>query len=227
MEVKKNPEKDVARYRGIFLLVGLVITLSSVYGTINFRQYLIEDDSLTDYTYSEEEVEVEQTQQEQEEQPKPQQPPKIEIVEDDVEIEEDIEIDETETDDDEAIEDIDVPEEEPEETGEIFEIFQVQKVAQFRGGEKKMYEFIGQNLEYPPMALEEGISGRVTVQFVVEKDGKITDVKIRGKRRLGFGCEEAAMKVVKKMSGLWEPAQQRDKSVRMRFVLPIRFQAEN
>ena len=227
MEVKKNPEKDLTRYRLIFLLLGLVVTLSSVYATINYRQYAAQEDDDNKYVYTEEEVEVEQTQQEKEEQPQPKQPPKIEIVEDDVEIEEDIEIDDTETDDDEAIEDLDIPEDEPEETGEIFEIFQVQKVARFRGGDKKMYEFIGQHLEYQPMALEEGISGRVTVQFVVEKDGKISDVKIRGRRRLGFGCEEAAMKVVKKMSGMWEPAQQRDKNVRMRFVLPIRFQAEN
>jgi protein TonB len=227
MEVKKNPEQDLMRYRVVFLLVGMLITLGSVYAMINYRQSGRLETSSNDVTYSEEEVEVEQTQQEKEEQPKPDIPPKIEIVEDDIVIDEDIEIDETDTDDDEAIDEIEPPDDEEENTGEIFEIFQVQKVAQFLGGEAKMYEFIGQHLEYPPMALEEGISGRVTVQFVVEKDGKITDVKIRGKRRLGFGCEEAAKKVVKKMSGKWEPAKQRDNNVRMRFVLPIRFQAEN
>lgn len=225
MEVKKNPEKDLNRYRLIFLLCGMIVTLGGVYAMVNWKQTVAENTASRDVTYSEDEVEVEQTQQEKEEQPQPKIPPKIEIVEDDVEIDEDIEIDETDTDDDEAIDDVELPDDEPEETGEVFEIYQVQKVAEFLGGEAKMYEFIAQHLDYPPMALEEGISGRVIVQFVVEKDGTITNIKTRGKRKLGFGCEEAAKKVVKKMSGMWEPAQQRDKNVRMKFVLPIRFQA--
>jgi len=225
MEIKKNPEKDLQRYRVVFLLLGLLITLSTVYGAINYRKYVKDDSENKDLVYSEEEVEVEQTQQEQEKPPPPKQPPVIEVVEDDVEIEEDIEIEETETEDDEAIEEIETQEEEEEETGEIFEAYLVQKKAEFKGGEAEMYKFVQRNLEYPAMALEEGISGRVTVEFIVEKDGKITNVKIRGKRRLGFGCEEAAMKVVKKMNGMWNPAQQLDKNVRMRFIFPIRFQA--
>lgn len=109
---------------------------------------------------------------------------------------------------------------------EVFEIFQVQKMAQFKGGEDAMYRFISDNLQYPPEALENGISGRVVVSFVVEKDGSITNVKIQGKRRVGFGCEEASMDVVKKMDKMWEPAIQRDKEARMRFRLPIRFQTD-
>jgi periplasmic protein TonB len=225
MEVKKNPDQDLKRYRVIFLLLGMIFTLGTVYAAINYRQFQDDSSAMNDEVYTEEEVEVEQTQQEKEEKPQQKTPPKIEIVEDDVEIDEDIEIDETDTDDEEAIEDVVVPDDDEEDTGEIFEMYAVQKIAKFRGGEKKRQEFIAHNIIYPPMALDEGISGRVQVEFIVEKDGTVSNVKIRGRRRLGFGCEEAAMKVVKKMSGMWEPAIQRDKNVRMRFILPIRFQA--
>jgi periplasmic protein TonB len=224
MEIKKNPDQDLTRYRVIFLLLGMIFTLGTVYAAINYRQFEKDSTALAGELYSEEEVDVEQTQQEQEEKPKRNLPPKIELVEDDVVIDEDIDIDETDTDDDEAIEDVIVPDDD-EDTGEIFEMFAVQKKAKFRGGDKRRQEFIANNIEYPPMALDEGISGRVQVEFVVEKDGSVSNVKIRGRRRLGFGCEEAAMKVVKKMSGMWEPAVQRDRNVRMRFILPIRFQA--
>ena len=116
-----------------------------------------------------------------------------------------------------------IADEEAPEENEVFEIYQVQKKAVFKGGDKAMYQFIADSLVYPVKALENGVSGRVTVQFVVDTDGSISDVRIRG-RRLGSGCEEAAMDVVKKMSGQWTPAMQRDKPVRMRFILPIKFQ---
>jgi periplasmic protein TonB len=115
--------------------------------------------------------------------------------------------------------------EEAEEVDEPYQIFQVQTKAEFKGGEAALYAFISNNLEYPTAALEAGVGGRVTVAFVVEKDGSIHDVKIFGKKRVGFGTEEAAIGVVRKTSGMWTPAVQRDRNVRMRFMLPIVFSA--
>jgi protein TonB len=151
----------------------------------------------------------------------------LEIVEDEIEIEEDQpELEDIETDDDDAIDDaLDIPEDdEPEETNEVLEQFQVSEKAEFKGGAIARQRFIAENLEYPQSAIDEGIEGRVMVSFVVERDGSVSNVKILGSRRLGFGLEEAAIDVVKKMSGYWNPAKQREKPVRMRFRQPIKFQ---
>ena len=68
------------------------------------------------------------------------------------------------------------------------------------------------------------IEGKVNIQFVVMPDGSIKDVEILGSRKIGWGCEEAAIAVIKKMSGMWNPAKQRDKKVPVRFRMPIKFE---
>lgn len=228
MEVKKNPKADITKLRTILFLVGMCISLSSVYALINYKKYDKVSSNMADYVYEEEEVEVEQTVQEETPPPPPEAPPQLEIVEDDIVIEDDQpEIEDTETDDDERVEIVDIPEDEPEETNEVFEFYQVQKKAEFKGGEPAMMRFIGENLEYPQIAIEEDIEGKIMVQFVVNENGSISNVQVISARKLGFGCEEAAMAVVKKMSGMWTPALQRDKPVKMRFRLPVRFQLAN
>ena len=87
--------------------------------------------------------------------------------------------------------------------------------------QQKLLEFIYSNIKYPQLAKETRIEGVVVVQFVVEKDGSITDVKVV--RDIGGGCGEEAMRVVKMMPK-WIPGKQRGRPVRVLFNLPIRFQ---
>src|SRR5690606_8626464 len=101
---------------------------------------------------------------------------------------------------------------------EIFTV--VEDMPEFPGGEKKMLEYIAENLEYPPLAKENNIQGRVVVQFVVDENGKIVDAKVV--KDLGWGTGEAALKVVRSMPR-WKPGKQRNKPVRVRYILPIRF----
>lgn len=97
----------------------------------------------------------------------------------------------------------------------------VEEQAMFPGGMEAMYDYIGKNLKYPELAKEKDIQGRVFVNFIVERDGSITNVKcLRG---IGGGCDEAAMEVVKNMPK-WQPAKQRGKEVRCQFNLPINFE---
>ncbi len=99
----------------------------------------------------------------------------------------------------------------------------VEEQAEFPGGLDSMYAYIVKNLKYPEAAKEKGIEGkgRVFVNFIVERDGSITNVKcLRG---IGGGCDEAAMEVVKNMPK-WQPAKQRGKEVRCQFNLPIKFE---
>ena len=111
-----------------------------------------------------------------------------------------------------------IEDEEEMEEEEIFLV--VEEMPSFPGGEQEMYRYIGKNIEYPRMAKESGISGRVYVTFVVERDGSVTDVKIL--RGIGGGCDEEAVRVIKKMPR-WSPGKQRGKPVRVQYRMPIKF----
>jgi protein TonB len=102
---------------------------------------------------------------------------------------------------------------------EVFVV--VEEQAEFPGGLDSMYTYIVKNLKYPELAKEKGIEGRVFVNFIIEKDGSISNVKIL--RGIGGGCEEAAVEMVKNMPK-WKPGKQRGKPVRFQFVLPIKFE---
>lgn len=107
----------------------------------------------------------------------------------------------------------------PEESAEeIFTIVEEQPLP--RGGMQAFYQFVAENLKYPTRASRTGIEGRVFVQFVVEKDGTLTDVQVV--RGIGGGCDEEAIRVVS-LAPKWNPGKQRGRPVRVRMVLPIVF----
>ncbi len=88
----------------------------------------------------------------------------------------------------------------------------------------KLLEYIYNNLKYPAIARENGIEGQVVIQFVVERDGSISDVNII--RDIGGGCGDSAGNVVKgmnNMGGKWIPGKQRGRPVRVLFTLPVKF----
>ncbi|HFA50765.1 MAG TPA: energy transducer TonB [Bacteroidetes bacterium] len=85
---------------------------------------------------------------------------------------------------------------------------------------EKMLAFIYENIQYPPVARENNIKGMVVLQFVVEIDGSVSNVKVV--RDIGGGCGEEAMRVVKMMPA-WNPGKQRGRPVRVMFTLPIKF----
>jgi len=89
--------------------------------------------------------------------------------------------------------------------------------------EDKMNQHLYQNLAYPKIARENGIDGMVVLQFVIEKDGKISNAKII--RDIGAGCGEAALNVVNSMPA-WIPGKQRGKNVRVLYTMPVRFKLE-
>lgn len=96
-----------------------------------------------------------------------------------------------------------------------------QVMPQFKGGETAMKAFLAENLKYPRRALETGTQGKIYISFVVNTDGSITKVKVV-KGALGFGCEEAALKVIEKMPN-WSPGQQNGISVPVQITLPVSF----
>lgn len=96
----------------------------------------------------------------------------------------------------------------------------VENMPQFPGGMDSLAAFISGNLNYPGQAKIDGISGKVMIGFVVEKDGAVSEVKVID--GVGHGCDEEAVRVVKAMPD-WTPGTQDGEAVRVSFVLPISF----
>lgn len=90
----------------------------------------------------------------------------------------------------------------------------------FPGGMEAMIQFFSTNIQYPADAKKQKIDGRVLVNFVVEKDGSITDVKVM---KPGFPSLDAEAVRVVKMMPKWKPGYQKGQAVRVLFALPISF----
>ncbi|MCX2575120.1 energy transducer TonB [Pedobacter sandarakinus] len=103
----------------------------------------------------------------------------------------------------------------------VIDLGGVDEYPEFAGGMKAFTRYMERNLRYPSQAQDQGVVGKVFLSFVVEKDGSITDVKVL--RGIGFGCDEEAIKVIKK-SPLWKPGKNRGVPVRVRYNMPINFQ---
>ena len=99
----------------------------------------------------------------------------------------------------------------------------VEEMPKFPGGEDALMDYVSKNVVYPKEAQEKGISGRVFVGFIVEKDGSVSDVKVL--RGIGGGCDEEAVRVI---SGLpkWRPGKQEGKPVRVSYQMPINFKLQ-
>ncbi len=101
---------------------------------------------------------------------------------------------------------------------QVFQI--VDEMPEFPGGINKLIEYLSQNIKYPKDAQEAGIQGKVHVNFIVEPDGSISNIKIL--QSVSKDCDEEAMRVVKAMPK-WKPGKQDGKNVRVSFILPVNF----
>lgn len=102
--------------------------------------------------------------------------------------------------------------------GEIFTV--VEEDPEFPGGQQALYQYIAANVNYPQQAKEQGVTGRVFVSFVVERDGSISNIKsVKCPNQLL--CDEA-VRVVQSMPR-WKPGRQRGKRVRVQYMLPFNF----
>ncbi len=104
---------------------------------------------------------------------------------------------------------------------EIFYI--VEEMPEFPGGEQALREFIAKNVEYPKVAQEKGIQGKVYVTFVVGTDGNVKDAKIA--RGVDPSLDAEALRVVGKMNG-WKPGKQRGQFVNVSYTVPINFKLQ-
>lgn len=223
MELKKNPKADINKKSTLFLMMGLVISLSLVFAAFEYKSY--DDGPLMDLgqvdDVMDDIMEIPPTEQPPPPPPKVQLPEIIEIP-DEEEIEEDIDLDlDLEMTEDSEIEQMVFEEAAPEE--DVDKVFQiVEQQAEPKGGIQAFYDYVAGELsdKYPRQAQRMGIEGVVFIQFVIERDGSLTDVQaVKG---IGGGCDEVAVEVVKN-APKWSPGKQRGRAVRSQRVIPIRF----
>jgi protein TonB len=222
MEAKKSEKADLTKKSWLFFNIGLVVSLLLAVMAFEYRKY--DDTGVKDLSKNnnqvEEILEVPPTDQPPPPPPKIQQPQIVEVP-DEEEIEEEIKVEfDVEVTEDTKVEEITLqPVEEPkEEVDEIFTV--VEESATPKGGMQAFYEYVGKKLKYPAQARRMGTEGKVFVQFVINKDGSISDVvAIKG---IGAGCDEEAVRIIQSAPP-WTPGKQRGKPVKQRMVLPITF----
>lgn len=224
MELKKSIKADLEKKKGMFIEIGLVVVLGLILIAFEWTSRPNLNNSLgelADVDMEEEIVPI--TRQQEVKPPPPPPPPKVtevlNIVEDDVEIEDELIIDDAEADQNMAIDIVEFEEEEEVVEEEVF--FIVEDMPSFQGkGQEGFREFISKNLRYPEIAAENGISGKVYVQFAVNSKGKVVDaIVVRG---VDPALDKEAVRVVIS-SPNWAPGKQRGKPVKVQFTFPINF----
>ena len=221
MKNRKTQKANLENKRLLFFEIGFILALLFVISAFSLKDYdkqIYTPVSLKDDGLATEIVPITV----QKKKPIPLPPPQIsniKIVKDFVNTDETFSID-VNIDEEEGYE-IYIPANEPEDdTDETPPFIIVQDMPMFPGGTSELMRYLATNIKYPPYAKEAGIQGRVFINFIVETDGSITNVKIL--RGIGGGCDEEAIRVVKNMPK-WKPGMQRGKPVRVPFNLPVKF----
>ncbi len=227
MEPKKSPKADLESKRNIFVQIGFVVALGLCLVAFEWTSKVDQTASLG--SVAEQDVEDEIipiTRQEEVKPPPPPPPPKVvevlNIVDDETEIEDELEIEDTDIDDNTAIDVAPVIQEEEEaDEGQVF--FIVEDMPEFPGGELALRKFIANAIKYPVIAQENGIQGKVYVNFVVDKDGSIVNARIA--RGVDNSLDKEALRVINTLPK-WKPGQQRGKPVKVSYTVPINFQLQ-
>ena len=228
MEVKKSPKADLEGKKSTGLLIGYVLALAVMFIAFEWseRDKVINIDSgLSEVVFEEEMIPITE-QEEQKAPPPPPEAPKaeeiIEIAENDADVEETTIQASDETD--KAVEVKYVPVEVEEEEVEEQQIFQVvEEMPEFPGGMGECMKWLGKNMKYPTISQENGVQGRVIVQFVVNRDGSIVDpVVVRG---VDPYLDKEALRVISTMPK-WKPGKQRGKAVRVKYTVPVMFRLQ-
>ena len=228
MEEKKSKKANLENKKLLFIEVGLCfslfVTLAAFqWGTRDANVSVLEEE--TQMIEEEEIIPITQ-----ETPPPPPQTPKIPVLSDQIDIiDDDIKVDDDlfmnlEDDANLGVEIGDYIEEVQEEVIEEEAIpFQlVETRPSFNGGDANEFsKWVNSRLEYPEIAKENGVQGRVTLQFTVEKDGSVTNVKVV--RGVDPSLDKEAVKVVSS-SPKWTPGKQRDRAVRVTYTFPVIFQ---
>ena len=227
MEIKKSEKANLENKKLLFLELGLIVSLGIT--LIAFEWTSTETNVSTLEAEAEVVLEEEIIPITQETPPPPPAAPKIPVLSDQIDIVDDeIEVDDEmfmNLEDDaslgvEIMDYVEVEEEVVEEEAIPFQL--VEEKPSFQGGDANQFsKWVNSRLEYPEIAKENGVQGRVTLQFTVEKDGTVT--KVRVLRGVDPSLDKEAVRVVS-MSPKWKPGKQRDRAGPVTYTFPVIFQ---
>jgi len=229
MEVKKSPKADLKNRRLLFTEIGLVFALAVVYFAFEWKTKEKEESSLAaDTAVVIEEEMIPITMETPPEVPEVAKIPvfsdQIDIVDDDIVVEDNIL--NLEDNSDLGVEIMDyveavVEEENVEEEAIPFQL--VEEKPKFNGKDPnpEFSKWVSSHIEYPEIARENGVSGRVMLQFVVNPDGSISNVRVV--RGIEESLDKEAVRVVSS-SPKWSPGRQRDRAVKVTYTFPVVFQ---
>jgi len=226
MELKKSDKANLEKKKGLFLQIGLVTVLALLLIAFEWTTREVATGTLgelSDVVMEEEIIPI--TRPEEIQPPPPPPPPQVTevltIVEDDVDIDDDLFIDDVEARADTRIDFTQMVFDDEEEAEEQEIFFIVEDMPDFQGGGQDAFrQWIAENLRYPQIAAENGIQGRVFVQFVVNTDGRVSDATVV--RGVDPSLDREAVRVVM-ASPPWTPGRQRGEPVRVAFTFPINF----
>jgi protein TonB len=236
MQPKKSEKADLSKNSSLYFVIGLSLILLISWQAIEWRTYekVYAYEALNVEDEDDEEIPI--TEQLKTPPPPPPPPPPapevIEVVEDEEEVEETV-IESTETNEDEIVEVEEVEiEEEFDDVDVPFAV--IEDVPIFPGCEKvakserrkcfqeQMNKHIRRNFRYPEIAQEMGIQGRVYVNFIISKDGSISNIRMRGPDK---NLEKEAQRIISKLPSMI-PGKQRGRAVRVPFSIPITFRLQ-
>ena len=224
MESKKNPKADLESKKGIFLQIGLIISLLAVIGAYEYKSYdALGVSGFGDHkmdALDEEDIEITRPEEVKpppppEEKP-PEAPEEIEIKEDDEELDTELDVDDADTDQDEMM---DMEEEFSEPFISVEQMPMLGDCDDEACTQTEIMKFIARNFRYPEIAKANGVEGRVILEFVVEKDGKVGRVKIL--KGIDKHVDKACINVVEDLP-VFAPGKQIGKAVPVKYTVPIK-----
>ncbi|PIF03471.1 MAG: energy transducer TonB [Draconibacterium sp.] len=228
MELKKSPKADLERKRVLFLEIGLAIALGVVWLMFEWSNDPGKVDEIKFAMDQELEEDVVITRQDVPPPPPPPPPPPkqqvadvIEVTKEKLDVKDEIQVD-AEADEEEEVEVQEIEEEE--EVIEETKVFiRVEQMPVFPGGIKALLKYLGKNINYPQVAADNGVQGKVYLKFVVEKDGRVGEVVVQ--RSPDKLLEKEAVRVVKTLPK-FKPGMQRGKPVRVWYQVPVTFRLQ-
>jgi len=221
MKAKKSKKVDLRNKRGLFFEIGMIVALASV--LVAFQYQTEEKTGMILTSELTEMIPAELMPITRMEQPKPPEPPKpepikkIEIVDNSAQ-DDPTPIFSAEDDPTQGVVIIAIEPEAPVKEPETFVI--VENMPEYPGGSNALLRDIMSRVNYPEIAKENGIQGKVYVEFVVNSKGKVDKVQII--RGIDPSLNREALRVIKTLTG-WKPGMQRGKAVNVKFTVPINF----
>ena len=229
MEVKKSPKADLEKGKTMGILMGMIVGLAVLFVGFEWSDReitIVQSEGVADII-AEEEVEITRP----EDTPPPPPPPPapavaevLTVVEDDVKLDD---VDIVSSEDDATTAQVEaytppaVVEEEEESSQQIFTV--VETMTEFPSGQGALLQYLAKSIKYPVIAQENGIQGRVSCSFVVNKDGSIVDAEVI--RGVDPSLDKEALRVINSMPK-WSPGKQRGKPVRVKYTVPVTFRLQ-